>query len=93
MESEYRPTPAACVTGKAIPAIVMVQLRCTQSRFSPTLYDTLPLPVSFVEDVKVIQSPPGDFVAIHAQPLPALMLMLPELPVYGYVAPDEGERE
>jgi hypothetical protein len=69
---------AACVTVNVAPAIVSVPVRPVVTVFAATLNPTLPGPDPDAPLVSVIQA--ALLLAVHAQPAPAVTVLLPVPP-------------
>jgi hypothetical protein len=68
----------ACVTVNVRPPIMSVLMRDDVLVLAPTVKATVPLPVPVAPAVIVIQ--PALLVAVHAHPVPAVILTLPVPP-------------
>jgi len=71
----------ACVRVKVFPAMVSIPVRELAPVFCAAEYVTVPLPVMLPDDVMVIQ--PALLAAVHAHPVPAVTLTLPDPPEAG----------
>jgi len=71
---------AACVTVNVWPATVSVPARCAPL-FAAMLYPTTPFPLPVAPDVTEIHG--ALLAAVHAQPDPAVTVIVPVIPVAG----------